>query len=96
MAEVVPELRKKGCQLLATELDKLYFYIAHHDDHLDCALPEVLDSLRNCDKEQACNLLRLEIADSKAHKLVPIMEKRIEVCNQAIEWISSGSDWKMM
>lgn len=78
---VIPELLAKGEYLSSKQQQDLLFYVLHHDDHVSL-LPKVLLNLYNLAPNLFFNLLELEIADAKAHVLVPIVKERLDICTK--------------
>ncbi len=81
--EIVPDLSGTGEPLSQDEVRRLLFYVECHDDRMSLKVK----SLRKYLKAGFCleefqTLMKLEVADAKAHRFLPIVADRIEVCEK--------------
>uniref|UniRef100_UPI004056B955 hypothetical protein n=1 Tax=Acetatifactor sp. TaxID=1872090 RepID=UPI004056B955 len=81
--EVIPGLLQKGNNLTEDEQRRLIYYVEYHDDRMGLRLHHLRRHLRiPVSLEEFQKLMLLQIADAKAHVLIPIVKKRIEICEQ--------------
>ena len=80
--EVIPELLRQGNTLSEEDQKRLLYYVEYHDDHVSVKLKHVRRHLNMVSFEKFQNLMQLEIADAKAHVLIPVVVNRIEVCEK--------------
>ncbi|MBQ3666186.1 MAG: HD domain-containing protein [Lachnospiraceae bacterium] len=80
--EVIPVLNRKGNLLSDLEVKRLLYYVEHHDDRMSVKLKHVRRHLKLVDFEEFQNLMLLQVADAKAHVLLPIVVQRIETCTK--------------
>lgn len=81
--EVIPFLLSRGECLDEDEQRRLLYYVEHHDDHVELGEAS-LQAHRDMGAsiQEFRNLMELEVADAKAHVLIPIVQYRIEICGQ--------------
>lgn len=79
--EILPELRRTGNVLLPDEERRLLYYVGYHDEPADLT-PEHLR--RHLDipvtLEEYQNLMRLQVADARAHKQIGFITERVRIC----------------
>lgn len=81
--EVIPGLLQNGINLSEDERRRLIYYVEYHDDRMGLRLHHLRRHLRiPVSLEEFQKLMHLQMADAKAHVLIPIVEKRIEICEQ--------------
>ena len=81
--EIIPGLIEKGEQLSETEKRLLLYYVEFHDDRVSLRMKHLRRHLRmGYTLQEFQNLMLLQVADAKAHILIPIIEQRIEICSQ--------------
>lgn len=81
--EVIPTLLKNGAELTTDEQRRLLYYVKYHDDRMGLRMHYLRRHLRiPVSLGEFKDLMRLQIADAKAHVMLPIVEKRIEICEQ--------------
>lgn len=78
---VLPELDRQGFYIGAEDMKRLLYYIEYHDDHVSLRLKHLRRHLRIADFEEFQKLMLLQVADAKAHVLIPLVEKRIMICS---------------
>lgn len=81
---VLPFLEQKEIFLSAPEKNRLLYYVEHHDDYVSLEKDCLERHLERVTLREFRNLLLLEIADAKAHVMIPVVEKRIRVCGQLL------------
>ncbi len=80
---VIPELLAKGEALSEDEIRRLIYYVEYHDDRVDLGMDHLVRHLAmGVSFGEFQNLMKMQVADAKAHVLIPIVRKRIEVCGQ--------------
>ena len=81
--DVIPTLLKNGADMSADEQRRLLYYVHYHDDRMGLRMHHVRRHMRiPVSLKEFKNLMRLQIADAKAHVLLPIVVKRVEICEQ--------------
>ena len=80
--EVIPELIQKGYLRSEDQQRKLIYYVEYHDDRVSLRLGHLRRHLQMVSFEEFQNLMQLEVADAKAHVLIPIVQERIRICEQ--------------
>ncbi len=60
----------------------LLYYIEFHDDRVSLRMKHLRRHIRmGYSLEEFQNLMLLQVADAKAHVMIPIIEQRIEICS---------------
>lgn len=80
---IIPELLSKGEILSDDEQRRLIYYVEYHDDRVSLRMKHLRRHLNMGVSLQAFqNLMRLQVADAKAHVLIPVVQQRIEICGK--------------
>ena len=87
--EVVPTLIEKGVTLSEDDIHRLLYYVKHHDDNVSLRIKHLRKHLALVDVETFKKLMLLEVADAKAHVILPLIQDRIDVCS---EWANGRAD----
>lgn len=82
--DVLPYMEQKGICLSEDEKNRLLYYVEHHDDYVSSERKCMEKHLKSVTLREFRNLLFLEIADAKAHVMIPVVEKRIQICEQLL------------
>lgn len=80
--EIVPILNKEREQISQEEQRRLFYYVKYHDDHVSLRLKHLRRHLKIASLIEFQNLMKLEVADAKAHVQIPIIKQRVEICEQ--------------
>ena len=81
--EVIPNLQKKGYKISNDDIQRLFYYIEYHDCLVMCNESTIISHLqKGISFSTFQNLMELEVADGKAHKLIPVVMKRIDICGK--------------
>lgn len=80
--EVWPALQKANRLLSDADKQRLLYYVEYHDDRVSLRPKHLSRHLKIASFEEFQKLMLLQIADAKAHVLLPIVEERIHVCEQ--------------
>ncbi len=80
--DVIPGLEKQGIHLTEEEQRKLLYYVEYHDDHVSLRIKHLRRHLKMVSFEEFQNLMRLQMADAKAHVMLPFVVERIQICEQ--------------
>lgn len=81
--EVIPGLLSKGEVLSDDEQRRLIYYIEYHDDRISLRMKHLRRHLNmGISVREFQNLMKLQVADTKAHIQIPIIKQRIEICEQ--------------
>ena len=78
---VIPTLAERGVQLTAGEQQRLLYYVEYHDDRVSLRPKHLYRHLRMVSLDEFKNLMQLQIADAKAHIMLPVIEERIRICS---------------
>ncbi len=81
--EILPKL--KNDNFTGEELDRLLFYVEHHDDDLSITRKCVMKYVKMQNIAVFKRLLMLEISDAEAHVNKPIIVKRINTCRSLLD-----------
>lgn len=71
-----------GKDLTEDEKRRLLYYVEFHDDRMSLRLKHLRRHMQMASIKEFQNLMRLQVADAKAHVMLPIIEQRIEICSQ--------------
>lgn len=74
---IVPRL--KG-DLTEEEIQRLLYYVEYHDDRVSLRRKHLKRHLEMVSFEDFQNLMQLQVADAKAHVMLPIIEERVRIC----------------
>lgn len=77
---VIPTLLAKGMALTTDEQRRLLYYVEYHDDRVSLRPKHLRRHLAMVSLTEFQNLMLLQVADAKAHVLLPIIEERICTC----------------
>ena len=80
--EVIPRLKKSGFELSDADAQRLLYYVRYHDDRVSVKLKHVRRHTKMVPFEQFQNLMKLQIADAKAHVQLPVIAERVEICSR--------------
>lgn len=80
---IIPELLSKGESLRDDEQRRLIYYVEYHDDRVSLRMKHLRRHLNmGVSLQEFQNLMRLQVADAKAHVLIPVIQQRIEICGK--------------
>lgn len=80
---IIPELLSKGEILRDDEQRRLIYYVEYHDDRVSLRMKHLRRHLNmGVSLQEFQNLMRLQVADAKAHVLIPVVRQRIEICGK--------------
>lgn len=80
--EVIPMLKKSGFELSDADSQRLLYYVRYHDDHVSVKLKHVRRHTKMVPFEQFQNLMKLQVADARAHVQLPVIAERVEICSR--------------
>lgn len=81
--EIIPALLSKGELLSEDEQRRLIYYVEYHDDRMSLRMKHMRQHLNmGVSLQEFQNLMKLQVADAKAHIQIPIIQQRIEICEQ--------------
>lgn len=80
--EILPNLHNNGILLTNEEQKRLLYYVEHHDDRVTLQSEDLRRHLEIASLEEFQKLMLLEVADAKAHVQIPIIIKRVEICEK--------------
>ncbi len=80
---IIPELLSKGEKLSEDEQRRLLYYVEYHDDRVSLRMKHLRRHLNLGAKvSEFQTLMKLQVADAKAHILIPNIQRRIEICEK--------------
>lgn len=65
----------------ATDAKRLLYYVEYHDDRVSRKLKHVNRHMKIASFEEFQKLMLLQVADAKAHIILPIIQERIDICS---------------
>lgn len=80
--EIIKELVRNGAKLSGEEQQRLIYYVRYHDDHVSLRVKHLRRHLKMTNLENFKKLMLLQVADAKAHVMLSVIEKRIEICEK--------------
>ena len=81
--EIIPGLIAKGEKLTEDEQRRLLYYVEYHDDRVSLRMKHLRRHLNlGASVAEFQNLMKLQVADAKAHIMIPIVQQRIEICDK--------------
>lgn len=83
--EIIPFFEKSGIILSADDKARLVYYVRYHDDNISLRIKSVRRHLRITTLDNFKKLMLLQIADSKAHVILPLIQNRIDICTKMLE-----------
>ena len=78
--EVIPYLLDMGEEILFSDIKRLIYYVEYHDDRVSVKLKHIRRHINMVEFEDFQKLMVLQVADAKAHVMLPIIEERIRIC----------------
>ena len=81
--QIIPGLIAKGEKLTEDEQRRLLYYVEYHDDRVSLRMKHLRRHLKlGASVSEFQTLMKLQVADAKAHVLLPIVQQRIEICEK--------------
>ena len=81
--QIIPGLIAKGEKLSKDEQRRLLYYVEYHDDRVSLRMKHLRRHLKlGASVSEFQTLMKLQVADAKAHVLIPIVQQRIEICEK--------------
>ena len=81
--QIIPGLIAKGEKLSKDEQRRLLYYVEYHDDRVSLRMKHLRRHLKlGASVPEFQTLMKLQVADAKAHVLIPIVQQRIEICEK--------------
>ncbi len=81
--EIIPGLIARGEKLTEDEQRRLLYYVEYHDDRVSLRMKHLRRHLYlGASVAEFQNLMKLQVADAKAHIMIPIVQQRIEICDK--------------
>ena len=81
--QIIPGLIAKSEKLTEDEQRRLLYYVEYHDDRVSLRMKHLRRHLKlGASVSEFQTLMKLQVADAKAHVLIPIVQQRIEVCEK--------------
>ncbi len=78
--EVIPHWLNSGEKLLPADIKRLLYYVEYHDDRVSEKVKHVRRHTNMVSFDEFQKLMLLQVADAKAHVMIPVIEERIKVC----------------
>ena len=80
---IIPGLIAKNEKLTEDEQRRLLYYVEYHDDRVSLRMKHLRRHLKlGASVSEFQTLMKLQVADAKAHVIIPIVQQRIEVCEK--------------
>ena len=80
---IIPGLIARGEKLTEDEQRRLLYYVEYHDDRVSLRMKHLRRHLNlGASVAEFQNLMKLQVADAKAHVMIPIVQQRIEICEK--------------
>lgn len=86
---IVQSLGSGGIDFTKEDIERLLYYVKYHDDRVSLREKHLKRHLNMVDVETFKKLMELQIADARAHVIFPIVQQRIDICN---EWKNGRAD----
>ncbi len=84
--KIIPGLIAKGETLTGDEQRRLLYYVEYHDDRVSLRMKHLRRHLKlGASVSEFQTLMRLQVADAKAHVIIPIVQQRIEICEKLVK-----------
>ncbi len=81
--EIIPGLISRGENLTENEQRRLLYYVEYHDDRVSLRIKHLRRHLYlGASVAEFQTLMKLQVADAKAHIMIPIVQQRIEICEK--------------
>ena len=81
--EIIPKINKSDKVISLEEQRRLLYYVGHHDDHVSLRMRHLRKHLElGAGLDEFRNLMKLQVADAKAHIPIPVVQARIEMCKK--------------
>ena len=80
--EILNELYQHDANLFFEDQKRLVYYVRYHDEHVSLRMEYLRPHLNMVSLDVFKKLMLLQVADAKAHILIPIIEERIEKCEK--------------
>ena len=80
---IIPGLIARGEKLTEDEQRRLLYYVEYHDDRVSLRMKHLRRHLNlGASVAEFQKLMNLQVADAKAHIMIPIVQQRIEICEK--------------
>lgn len=80
--EIINTLYEHRANLLFEDQKRLVYYVRFHDEQVSLRMKHIRRHLKMVSLEEFKKLMLLQVADAKAHVMIPIIEKRVEICEK--------------
>lgn len=81
--KIIPSLLEKGEKVTEDEQRRFLYYVEYHDDRVSLRMKHLRMHIKlGASLGEFQTLMKLQVADAKAHVLIPIVQQRIEVCEK--------------
>lgn len=80
--EILATLSENGAELILQDEMRLVYYVRYHDDRVSLRMKHLRRHLKLVCLEDFKKLMLLQVADAKAHVMLPVIAKRIEICEK--------------
>ena len=86
---VIPALSDKGVELSIDDIRRLKYYVGYHDDRVSLKMKHLRRHLKLASLDEFKKLMKLQVADAKAHGISCEESQRIEICGA---WATKYAD----
>lgn len=81
--EIIPGIFANRDYLSEDERRRLLYYVKYHDDRVSLRMKHLRRHLNlGYSLYEFQNLMKLQVADAKAHIIIPVIQQRIDICEQ--------------
>ena len=80
--EILYTLYENGVNLFFEDQMRLVYFVRYHDDSVSLRLKHIRGHLKRVSLDDFKKLMLLQVADAKAHVMLPVIVKRIEICEK--------------
>lgn len=80
--KIISTLYEHGANLSFEDQMRLIYYVKYHDEHVSLRMKHLRRHLQKVSLDDFKKLMLLQVADAKAHVMLPFIEKRIEICEK--------------
>lgn len=81
-SEILNTLYEGNVNLLFEDQKRLVYFVRYHDDRISLRMKHLRKHLKLVTLKEYKKLMLLQVADAKAHIMLPIIKERIEKCEK--------------
>ena len=80
--DVLPMLYEKGVRICFEDQKRLLYYVGYHDEHISLRMKSIRRHMGMVSLDEFKKLMLLQVADAKAHVQLPMIERRVNICEK--------------